>query len=397
MEGGRRSRIGMLATSAQESPATSHANSRPQTRRNYPAAIEAFQIALRTDVDDHMSWLRLGEAYSKAGRYAAAFKALERARELDPKDWVASYFIGEVQRQMGAYEESISAFQSILASRPQELGVLHSLGQSYLDLGRFELSTGFTARAETSFLSAVRITLDLLDASSGFRRVAWKTIADALYHLSGFADISDDDAARKVFSQVIPLVMDHPGKGLPDILSYPLSVESSNNLPLLALEIALAAYDYSLTLGAINDAAKGTAFYDLGSALSTYSRRTSDGTKRDRAQQHAIAQFKEAIRLEPGNDAFWVALGNATFLSQPGVCQHSYIRALEVDSKVSGGQYSSRSSLHACFSRRAYANPDDCRMLRHGPTLDCSICTMKTSNLPTKRSTKRRHLIQTMP
>ncbi|OSD01253.1 TPR-like protein [Trametes coccinea BRFM310] len=303
------------------------------TRRNYPAAIEAFQIALRTDVDDHMSWLRLGEAYSKAGRYAAAFKALERARELDPKDWVASYFIGEVQRQMGAYEESIRAFQSILASRPQELGVLHSLGQSYLDLGRFELSTGFTARAETSFLSAVRITLDLLDASSGFRRVAWKTIADALYHLSGFADISDDDAARKVFSQVIPLVMDHPGKGLPDILSYPLSVESSNNLPLLALEIALAAYDYSLTLGAINDAAKGTAFYDLGSALSTYSRRTSDGTKRDRAQQHAIAQFKEAIRLEPGNDAFWVALGNATFLSQPGVCQHSYIRALEVDSK----------------------------------------------------------------
>ena len=46
----------------------------PQTRRNYPPAIEALQIALRTDVDDYMSWLRLGEAYSKAGRYAAAFK-----------------------------------------------------------------------------------------------------------------------------------------------------------------------------------------------------------------------------------------------------------------------------------------------------------------------------------
>ncbi|KAH9895045.1 TPR-like protein [Cubamyces lactineus] len=303
------------------------------TRRNYPAAIEAFQIALRTDVDDHMSWLRLGEAYSRAGRYAAAIKALEHARELDPKDWVASYFIGDVQRQMGLYEEAIRAFRSILSSRPQELGVLHSLGQSYLDLGRFELSTGFSARAETSFLSAVSITLDLLDASSGFRRVAWKTIADALFHLSAFADISDDALVRDVLERVIPLVTDHPEKGLTDIISYPLTTEQTNDLSLLALEVALAAYDYRLTLGAISDAAKGSAFYDLGSALSTFARRTSDGAKRDRAQQHAIAQFKEAIRLDPGNDAFWVALGNATFLSQPGVCQHAYIRALEVDSK----------------------------------------------------------------
>ena len=87
-----------------------------QTRRNYHAAIDAFQIALRTDEDDHMSWLRLGEAYSKAGKYAAASKALEHARELDPEDWVASYFIGEVQRQMGAYEDAITAFQSILSN-----------------------------------------------------------------------------------------------------------------------------------------------------------------------------------------------------------------------------------------------------------------------------------------
>ncbi|KAI0674837.1 TPR-like protein [Trametes maxima] len=303
------------------------------TRRNYVAAIEAYQIALRTDVDDPLSRLRLGEAYSKAGRFAAAFKALERARELDPSDWVASFFIGDVQRQMGLYEEAIQAFESILSSRPQEIGVLHSLGQSFLDLGHFELSTGFSARAETSFLSAVRVSLDLLNASPGFRRVAWKTIADALYHLSGFPEILDGDLAQDLLACVIPLVTDHPEKGLVDIVSYPLPTEDLSNLPLLFLETALAAYDYRLTLGAIDDTAKATAFFDLGSALSTFGRRTLDGAKRDRAQQHAITQFKEALRLEPSNDAFWVALGNATFLSQPGVCQHSYIRALEVDNK----------------------------------------------------------------
>ena len=142
-------------------------------------AIEALQIALRTDVDDYMYWLRLGEAYSKAGRYVAAFKALERARELNPEDWVTSYFIGDVQRLMGAYEEAIKAFESILEGRRQELGVLYSLGQTYLELGRFELAMAFLARAETSFVSVICVTLKLLDASSGFRRVAWKTVADS--------------------------------------------------------------------------------------------------------------------------------------------------------------------------------------------------------------------------
>ncbi|KAH9858634.1 TPR-like protein [Lenzites betulinus] len=303
------------------------------TRRNHVAAIEALQIALRTDVGDHMSWVRLGEAYSKSGRFAAAIKALEHARELDPEDWISSYFIGEVQRQMGQYEDAIVAFQSILSSRPQELGVLHSLGQSFLDLGQFELTMGFSARAEASFLSAVRVSLELLEASSGFRRVVWKTIADALFHLSAFADISDDDLVQELLARVIPLVTDHPDNGLTDIVPHPLSVEGADNIPLLALQTAIVAYDYRLTLGAIDDAAKASAYSDLGAALSTFARRLVHDEKRERAQQHAISQFKEALRIEPSNDTFWVALGNATFLSQPGVCQHSYVRAIEIDNK----------------------------------------------------------------
>ena len=170
-----------------------------------------------------MSWLRLGEAYSKAGRYAAAFKALERARELNPADWIASYFIGDVQRLMGAYEEAIKAFESILEGRPQELGVLHSLGQTYLELGRFELSTAFLARAETSFVSAIRVTLNLLDASSGFRRVAWKTVADSLYQLSTLSAFYDEDAVKEVVATIASLVIEHSRKGLVDATPQLLS------------------------------------------------------------------------------------------------------------------------------------------------------------------------------
>ncbi|KAI0743910.1 TPR-like protein [Daedaleopsis nitida] len=302
-------------------------------RRNYPPAVEAYQIALRTDINDHMSWLRLGEAYSKAGRYAAALKALEHAHLLAPEDWVAPYFIGEVHRQMGVYEEAIKSFESILETRPEELGVLHSLGQSYLDMGRVELATGFSSRAEASYVSAIRLTLELINASPGFRRVAWKTTADALFQLSISSIYSDAESVQEVVSMVTPLVTEHPGKGLADVLTYPLNNDDSTNLPLLCLQVALAAYDYRLALGGLNDTAKGTAHYDLGAALSVFARRTLDSAKREKADQEAIAQFKHALRLEPMNDAFWVALGNATFLTQPSLCQHSYIRALEIDGK----------------------------------------------------------------
>ena len=57
--------------------------------------------------------------------------------------------------------------------------------------------------------------------------------------------------------------------------------------------------------------------------------------EQERAEKEAIVQFKHALRLDPNNDTFWVALGNATFLSQPAICQHSYVRALEIDGKVS--------------------------------------------------------------
>ncbi|KAH9940522.1 TPR-like protein [Epithele typhae] len=303
------------------------------TRRNYASAIEPLQIALRTDVDDYMSWLRLGEAYNKAGRYAAALKALEHARELDPNDWVASYFLGDVQRQMGVYEEAIKAFESILDVRPQELGVLDTLGQTYLDLGRLELSTGFSARAEGSFVSAIRVTLELVDASPGFRRVAWKTMADALFHLSSFSILTDEEMVLEVVSSVAPLVTDHPGQGLTALVPCPLVSDENTSTPVFALQVALASYDYRLSLGTLNDTVKGTAHYDLGIALSTFARRTLDSAKRERAQDEAITQFKNAIRAVPSNDSFWIALGNATFATQPSLCQHSFVRALEIDSK----------------------------------------------------------------
>ncbi|EMD32118.1 hypothetical protein CERSUDRAFT_119089 [Gelatoporia subvermispora B] len=302
-------------------------------RRNYAPAIEAFQVALRADMDDQMSWLRLGEAYSKAGRYAAALKALARAQELDPDDWIASYFIGDVERQMGEFSTAIRAFESILAKHPSELGVLSSLAQAYLDLGRAELAAAYAARAEASFVTSIEVTMRLMDSSPGHRRVAWKTAADAVFNLSQFPTYSDEDSVKNILRKMMPLVSDHPDKGLSDILTFPLSLSKSSSLSIFTLEVALAAYDYRIALGALDDTSLGSAHFDLGVALLLYARAQLPGSKKERIQQRATNRIKEALRLEPTNERYWAALGNAAFETQPRIAQHAYVRALELNSK----------------------------------------------------------------
>ncbi|KAJ7251764.1 TPR-like protein [Mycena haematopus] len=302
-------------------------------RTNYPPAIQAFQITLRADPDDQVSWLRLGEAYSRAGRHAAAIKALARAQELDPEDWMCAFFLGDVQRQIGQFQDAVDAFQSILVHRPSEVGVLVSLGQTYLDLGRSEFTEGFAARAEQSFITAVRIALRTMQASPGFRSVSWKTAADAIFYLSRRSMFIDEDGVRAALLDVVALLPQIPGERLAGIVSTPLFDDESASTGYKALEIAAAAYDYRITLGSSEGVGRGSAWYDLGMSLQCLSTKQPLTEKRQQAETKAGECLRAAIREDPGNDIYWVAFGNANFLSQAKTAQHAYIKALEIDSK----------------------------------------------------------------
>ncbi|KAJ7675089.1 superkiller protein 3 SKI3 [Mycena rosella] len=302
-------------------------------RANYPPAIQALQITLRADPDDQVSWLRLGEAYSRAGRHAAAIKALGRAQELDPDDWMCSFFLGDVHRQVGKFQDAVDAFQSILAHRPAEVGVLVSLGQTYLDLGRSESSDGFAARAEQSFITSVRIALRTMQESPGFRSVSWKTVGDALFFLSRRSTFIDEDGVRTVLADVVSLLSQEPGGRLTGILSTPLFNEASVLGGNKALEVAVSAYDYRITLGSSEGVARGSAWYDLGMSLQCLATKQTSAEIRQQAEAKAAECLTEAVREDPGNDAYWVALGDANFLSKAKTVQHAYIKALEIDSK----------------------------------------------------------------
>ncbi|KAJ7668399.1 TPR-like protein [Mycena polygramma] len=302
-------------------------------RANYPPAIQALQITLRAEPDDQVSWLRLGEAYSRAGRHAAAIKALARAQELDPDDWMCSFFLGDVQRQTGQYQDAVDAFQSILARRPSEVGVLVSLGQTYLDLGRSEFTDGFSARAEQSFITSVRIALRTMEASPGFRSISWKTAADAVFFLSRRSTFIDEDGVRTTLLDIVSLLSQGPGERLAGIVPMPLFNAESTLHGHKALDVAVAAYDYRITLGSSEGVARGSAWYDLGMSLQCLATKQASAEIRQKSEAKAGECLRAAIREDPGNDAYWIALGDAHFLSQAKTAQHAYIKALEIDSK----------------------------------------------------------------
>ncbi|KAL4253450.1 hypothetical protein ABKN59_002079 [Abortiporus biennis] len=306
-------------------------------RHRFDAAIEAFQVALRTDVDDHLSWLRLGEAYSKAGRYVAALKALHRAEELDADDWICSYLIGDVQRQLGLFTEAIQIFSDLLVTLPSELSVLMSLAQTHFDLGLVELSTGFIARAEFSFVTALRVALRSITSSTGtgYSRIPWKTVADSLFKLSQIEAYSDPDDVREILTAVVAQISQPLRKELVSIVSAPSNYvdKSGSELPLSALEAAICSYDYRTTFGGLDDQASGSAVFDLGIALRVYANRISTKTSSDVAQIMAVKTLKESISFDPINDQYWVGLANAVFITQPRLAQHAYVRALDINSK----------------------------------------------------------------
>ncbi|KAG2355063.1 hypothetical protein BDR07DRAFT_1304231 [Suillus spraguei] len=301
-------------------------------RRNYAESIKAFQVALRADVDDQLSWLRLGEAYNKAGRHVAALRALGRAHELQPDDWMCTYLIGEVQRQAGRLAEALISFQSILDVRPTEAGVLLSVAQTYFDLARHERLAGFVARAEQSFISCVNVTLVAIRESPGYRGVAWKIAADALFELSVITVFADESNVRATVTIVYELIQDQSSARLAGLFKFTALSPDDHVTGLNALEAAIAAYDYRITVGSSDEAALPSSLYDLAVALYEWTLKKPSGTVRQ-ASEAANSFLIQALQKEPGNVWFWVALGDLHFAQKPKLSQHAYIKAIDVDSK----------------------------------------------------------------
>ncbi|KAI3483579.1 hypothetical protein L1887_53495 [Cichorium endivia] len=332
-------------------------------KKQFEDAIMAFQIALRAEPDDQISWQRLGQAYALAGRHVAALKCFAKCLDIvraagDPSDdgWQAQYSIGQVHLELGNFSTAIDTFASILQVHPDELGVKVALSNAWLLSSRHELATGYVERAEISAYSAIRTSLKALLQHDRHLRSAWKIVADAVFHLSNFGKLH----------QAALLEEDGLG-GLKPLLKLAAELETDAKLPSISivtheklagaveglspfrlLNISVYLYKLRVVLNASDDNVAGSAWADLATALYRLSRamllpssqaglvatETLSVAEVAEAQSvqarlQAIGSIKEALRHEPGQEAYWLLLGNLTFHSSVDLAQHCFIRAIE--------------------------------------------------------------------
>lgn len=243
---------------------------------------------------------------------------------------------------MGLYESAIQLLEHILQDEKtgSEVGVVVALGESHLSLGRSQFGSGFVSRAEASWTNAIEVACGMLDSSSGFKRVAWKIIADSLLELSQIATFATIGAVSDAITLLLLHFSSFPQITSPKIAgAAPWSrvvTDVQNDLSGKNLTwMAVAAYRVRIELCADRDDLKTSALYDYAVSLHSLSSKCSPAELGPLIGE-ANNSLKAALKQDPGDESYWNALGAINFATNPKVAQHAFIKALELDTKVCG-------------------------------------------------------------
>lgn len=192
------------------------------------------------------------------------------------------------------------------------------------------------SRAQDSFVTALEVSFQYLDNNTSFHSFAWKIIADAIYCLSRASSFTDEVAVRTILSQACTYLTSDSADRLAGSVTMPIQLPNDHLTGTDALKVAVAAYSHRISLGLLGAAATGSAWFDFGFTLFDLAGKIfPEGEKRDKVVEQALASIKEALRAQPGEDNYWRALGDMNLVSHPKEAQHAYIRALEINPKVS--------------------------------------------------------------
>lgn len=318
-------------------PPYTHLLTSDQNSQNYTLAIQSFQSALRSSPTDFHSWVGLGEAYASSGRYTAALKVFDRAEALDETSWFAKYMLANVRRELGEFELACEGYRAVLALREREFGVLVALSETSLAMGWKYVEMGYYGRAADSVVECLEVAEKALQERSDAFNL-WKTVGDACMLFSWVQNLAHKFPREQVMRLLesdfepsefdIMAEVDEVGRATFEKMK---SGESQDIVT--AIYAGILAYKRAIFATADDRHAHAVAWYNLGTAeYRTYVALPSREMKHRLA---AIRCFKRTIKIEPGNHEFWNALGLATAELNPKVAQHSLVRALYINDKVS--------------------------------------------------------------
>ena len=306
-----------------------------QQRRNWTEAIQAFQVTLRADEGDFQIWLRLAEAYAHAGRHVAALKALDQADHLSPADMGSLMIRGDVLCSLHLFGDAIFTFTSALKVKPDDLGAQIALAGSLLGAARSEMATGYLARAEDSCNRAIMACISLIRDGTSYRGMTWKILGDTFYELSRRTSfISAEDLAFG-FAAVMRIVADADPETFLDDPHTSKAFHMLENGQVnghCSLLLAHVAYSKCLTMSKANT--ERCTGPNIDFAIVSAKLKLVDLAPEADLPKEAFSLITQAVRAEPMNSMAWNTLGILRFGKDPGLAQHSFIMAIEVDKKV---------------------------------------------------------------
>lgn len=253
--------------------------------------------------------------------------------------------VGQVHRQLGDHQLAVNAFLDILSQHKEDV-VKAALAETLLEMAKAYRNSGFTDRAKDTWILALSEGLKLIEAA-GARGVAWKVISDALADLAGVlhGPLEGEDSlvdALLCTGTVLQREWDDPNNSLSSLVDLStLTNHLKGEEPGLALEggviagrLSIASCSYRVHLAGTMDTSLSSALFDLAASLFSYCTRIAVTPGADKIYQTAADLLKRGLRLSPGDETYWNALGTLSFKTNPKLAQHAYIKALEIDSKV---------------------------------------------------------------
>jgi tetratricopeptide (TPR) repeat protein len=244
-----------------------------------------------------LSHAERSEAYGTLGKLLMAAKyadAAERcflnAQSLAPDDFRWPYYLGQLFISQGALTKAAALFEQVLTLRPNDVPTLVWLGYVHIELGHADAAEPVLAKARTAAPDSAAVWYQLGRAS-----LAKQEYADAVRHLEQALRLNPEAAVIHY-----PLAMAYRGQG----------------------DLEKAQSNLDRTIGRGGTAATVTMPDPLMADLSTLLH--SPEVFLELAQQAgasgdwaaAVAQFRKAIDLAPGNPLLRLRLAQA--LSRAG-------------------------------------------------------------------------------
>ncbi|QBM90394.1 superkiller protein 3 [Metschnikowia aff. pulcherrima] len=298
-------------------------------RQDDAKAIEWFQTALRMQAMDLECWIGLGEAYFNCGRMDAAMKVFLHTSEIDPSSWVSQYMLGSAVCMIGDYASGLDVLRKALKMNPEAECILNALYEQSIMYSAQLLAGGFVKR----MLSNNRATIEIIAVAAKKNLASlslWKALGECLKLILKVQQDVEDLPIETVV-QILSKV-DNINDELASLDTAKSLFDAKSHLEAISMLSILAARAATQTSGQkVHKLVRAYTKYNVGLALLEAFNILEEQNLRLR--ESAIECFKQAIKLEPENAQYWIALGNAYVSLDPLLAQHCFIKASVFDSR----------------------------------------------------------------